>query len=402
MKKIFIIGTGAQGSIIARRLDEEPNVSEVICADYNLKTAQRLEQTLKKAKAVKADANHIEEIMKAAKGAELIVNALPPEFNPNIMEAALRGEMNYQDLASGPASDVGFVDAVKRQLALDEKFKKAGLSALINAGSAPGLTNLLARNSADKLDSCDRIEIMIYDGVWTNKFIPFWWSPETAFGDMANNPIIFENGEYKSVKPFNNPVMVDFRGLGSRRMVDHEHEEPITFGIYFRGLKYAGLKYGGPALELAESFYKIGLLGKKPIEISGTKVVPLDLVLKLTPSAPSSPDEIKVALAEGMALEEGATVVRVEGLKDGRKVRFNNYIKAPGLTEAFRKHGMSHESFLTGQSAFLFTKLFIRDKVHIKGVFPPEVLDAEIRSFYLQEASKLNITVDEIVETRLF
>lgn len=60
MKKIFIIGTGAQGSIIARRLDEEPNVSEVICADYNLKAAQRLEQTLKKAKAVKADANHRE------------------------------------------------------------------------------------------------------------------------------------------------------------------------------------------------------------------------------------------------------------------------------------------------------------------------------------------------------
>ena len=102
-----------------------------------------------------------------------------------------------------------------------------------------------------------------------------------------------------------------------------------------------------------------------------------------------------------MALEEGATLIRVQGDKDGQSVCLDNYINAPGLTESFEKYGLSHESFLTGQSAFLFTRLFVDDMIKTKGVFPPEVLDPEPRHHYLVEAAKLGITVDEIQETRL-
>ena len=35
MKKVVVIGTGAQGTAVAKRLDEEPSVGEIICADYN-------------------------------------------------------------------------------------------------------------------------------------------------------------------------------------------------------------------------------------------------------------------------------------------------------------------------------------------------------------------------------
>jgi saccharopine dehydrogenase-like NADP-dependent oxidoreductase len=305
-------------------------------------------------------------------------------------------------MASGPVADIDFVGAVKRQLALDEKFKSAGLSALINTGSAPGLVNVIARNAADKLDELESIDIYIYDGIWTNRFIPFWWSPETAFGDMAAEPIIYENGGYKQVPPFNNPEMIDFKGLGPRRMVDHEHEEPVTFGLFFKGLKRANFKYGGPACDLAESFYKMGLLGTEPVDVKGKKIVPLDLVCQLTPPAPSDPETIKAALSDGMALEEGASLIRVQGQKSGKPVCLDNYINAPGLTESFETHSITHESFLTGQSAFLFTKLFVNDKISVQGVFPPEVLDADAREYYLKEAARLGITVNEIVETRLY
>ena len=33
MKKVMVLGVGAQGSTIAKRLQEEPNVAEIICAD---------------------------------------------------------------------------------------------------------------------------------------------------------------------------------------------------------------------------------------------------------------------------------------------------------------------------------------------------------------------------------
>lgn len=401
-KTVVVMGTGAQGGTIAMRLNDEDNVERIICADYDFAAAKRYEDMLEKAEAVQVDARRPDEIVKASTGADLIVNGLPPDFNPAVMAAALGNGMHYQDMASGPVADIDFVGAIKRQLTLDEDFKKAGLSALINTGSAPGLVNVIARNAVDKLDQVESIDIYIYDGIWTNRFIPFWWSPETAFGDMAAEPISFENGKFKHVPPFNDPEMVDFRGLGPRRMVDHEHEEPVTFGLFFKGLKRANFKYGGPACNLAESFYRMGLLGTEPIDVKGNKIVPLDLVCQLTPPAPSDPDTIREALSEGMALEEGASLIRVQGLKDGKSVCLDNYINAPGLTEAFEKHGITHESFLTGQSAFLFTKLFVNDKINIKGVFPPEVLAADTRGYYLKEAAKLGITVDEITETRLY
>jgi saccharopine dehydrogenase-like NADP-dependent oxidoreductase len=125
-------------------------------------------------------------------------------------------------------------------------------------------------------------------------------------------------------------------------------------------------------------------------------------VCKLTPPAPADPESIRQALSEGMSQEEGATLVRVDGTKGGKAVRIDSYVNAPGLTEAFEKHGITHETFLTGQSAFAFSKLFVDGRIRQKGVFPPELLDLATREYYLSDLAALGISVDQIVETRLY
>lgn len=404
--KIAVCGAGAQGSIIARRLDEEAGVSALVCADYDEKAARRVAGACRKARAAQVDARDPGQVLKLARWADLLVNALPPDFNVTLMRAALEAGAHYQDLASGPVEDTDFVSAVKRQLDLDADFQKAGLAALMNTGSAPGLVSVLARNAADKLETVRRILICVYDGVWTRRFIPFWWSPQTAFGDMAAEPVNFVDGHFQVVPPYNAPEMIDFRGLGKRRLVDHEHEEPVTFGLLadraFKGCRNVGFKYGGPALELAESLYRMGLLAKRPVEVGGVQVVPLELVCRLTPPAPADPETIREALAEGMVLDEGAVLVRVEGSSGGRQTRIDSYVNSPGLVEAFEKHGVTHESFLTGQAAFMFSKLFVDGRVRQRGVFPPELLDQACRDHYLAGLARLGITVDEVVETRVF
>jgi hypothetical protein len=56
---------------------------------------------------------------------------------------------------------------------------------------------------------------------------------------------------------------------------------------------------------------------------------------------------------------------------------------------------------ITGQCAFLFSKLFINAKIDSKGVFSPEALNESARTYYLQEAAKIGITVDEVSEIHL-
>jgi saccharopine dehydrogenase-like NADP-dependent oxidoreductase len=163
--------------------------------------------------------------------------------------------------------------------------------------------------------------------------------------------------------------------------------------IYFR--------YGGPGCDLAKRFWEMGLLSSEPVEVDGVEVVPMRLISKLTPPAPKYEKEIKEVIDAGIDVEEGVFLVRVDGIKDGEKVRVDSYVNVPGLRESFERAGISHEAYLTGQCAWIFTKMLIKGEVGQKGVLPPEVLEADARAYFLKEAAALDITVDQYVERRL-
>lgn len=271
---------------------------------------------------------------------------------------------------------------------------------MVGCGSSPGLANIIARESVDKLDTCDQIGIYLYEGVWANRFTPFWWSPEVALGDMAYRTFRYENGKIVTDKPFSRPVMMKLRGIDEKvRMVDHEHDEPVTMGLLgekvLKGVKNVEFKYGGPQVELSESLYQFGLLSKEPVIVNGVDIVPMDLVIKLCPAAPKSPDEIKAILDEGLVRDEGAFLVRVDGHKDDQPIRIDAYVNAPGLIEAFESSGLSHEAFLTGQCASVFVKMMVDEAFAERGLFVPEQLHADARQYFFRELAELGITVDE-------
>lgn len=402
MKKIIVVGVGAQGSTIAKRMDEHPDVSEIICADYDRTAAEALKNSLGKARALQLDASDVGKVIDAAEGCDLIVNGLPLEFNLTVMEAALAVNASYFDMA-GPMESIGFVESYQWMFSeWHRKFKEKGLTALIGCGSSPGLANVIARESIDKLDSCDTIGIYVYEGVWTERFTPFWWSPDVALVDMGYRTFRYENGKHVTDKPFSRPVMMKLEGIEREvRMVDHEHDEPITMGLLaddvLKGVKNVDFKYGGTGVELSELLYNMGLLSQEPVTIKDTTVVPMDLVLKLCPPAPKYPDEIKAIIDAGVTKEEGAFLVRVDGQKDGSPVRIDSYVNAPGLIESFQKAGLSHEAFLTGQCAAVFVKMMVDNIFTETGVFAPEQLTVDARRYYFEELAKLGVTVSKTI-----
>ena len=406
MKKIIVVGVGAQGSTIAKRLDDHPSVAEIICADYDIRVAEKLSRSMQRASAVRLDAREVDNVIQAARGCDLVVNGLPLKYNLIIMEAALAINASYIDLA-GPMEKIGFVESYRMIFAeWHQKFKSRDLTALVGCGSSPGLANLIARESVEKLDICDHIGIYIYEGIWAKRFTPFWWSPEVAFGDMAFKTFRFENGQIVTDEPFSRPTMMKFRGIDRKIcMVDHEHDEPVTMGLLadrvLKGVKSVEFKYGGPHVELSESLYKMGLLSEKPVTVNDVEIAPLDLVLELCPPAPKFPGEIKAILDKGLLLEEGAFLVRVEGKKEDHPVTIDCYVNSPGLVEAFEKAELSHEAYLTGQCAAVFVKMMVDDAFAESGLFVPEQLPTDARQFCFRELSVLDITVDEIVERRI-
>ncbi len=404
MKKIAIFGVGAQGSTIARRMDEQPNVSDIICADYDRSAAEELSKSLNKAKPLQLDASNVKKVIEAAEGCDLVVNGLPLAYDLIVMEAALAVNASYMDMA-GPMEDIGFVESYQLIFSeWHEKFKKKGLTAIVGCGSSPGLANIMVRESVDKLDACDTIGIYVFEGVWTEKFTPFWWSPEVALSDMGFRTFRYENGKHVTDEPFSRPVMMKLRGIDREvRMVDHEHDEPVTMGLLadnvLKGVNNVDFKYGGCGVELSELLYNMGLLSKEPVTVKGTRIVPMDLVLKLCPPAPKYPEEIKAIIDDGVVVEEGAFLVRVEGTKDNKPISIDCYANAPGLVESFEKSGLSHETYLTGQCGAVFVKMLVDDAFTEKGLFAPEQFDADARRYCFDELAKLDITIDESIES---
>ncbi|MDC7124749.1 MAG: saccharopine dehydrogenase NADP-binding domain-containing protein, partial [Spirochaetales bacterium] len=404
MKKLLILGSGAQGSTVAKRMDEEPNVSEIICADYDEHAVNDLSSQLKKGKPLQIDATKIENIVKAAEGVDLIVNALPMAFARTVIEAALQAKTNYQDFAAGDDPSIDWVDGIKQMLnETSEKFKAIGKTAIISTGSAPGIICVAARDAVRYLDSCETINMFVWEGVKSKRFIPFWWSPEVAYADMADDAFPFINGEITASSPFELPVTREIKGTGRTiRFVEHAHDETVLMGLnsanFFKGVKNVYFKYGGYGIDFAENLYRMGMLSEEAVDLNGQMVVPRQLALKLTPPAPKYHDEIKEILDDGLVDDSGAMIIEAFGEKDGKKVRVETYVNSLGCVDAFKKSGLTGETYFTGQGGSLFTKLFVNDKITQKGLISSDMLDYEQVDYYLAEAAKLEITLDTIVE----
>jgi saccharopine dehydrogenase-like NADP-dependent oxidoreductase len=415
MKKILVLGTGSQGSTVAQRLDEEPNVTEIICADYDEKTAQNLAKKLKKARGIKVDGSKVEEIVKIAQGVDLIVNALPLKYGKQVLEAALAVKANYQDFASGTNilesyeefSQEGWVEGIRFMYEdYGKRFAEIGRTALTATGSAPGLLCVIARRAVRELDTCDTINMLVYEGPEAVRFMPYWWSPQDALHDMSDPGIAYENGKFVETEAFGGVAVRKFKGMDREAvMYEHQHDEPVHMGInaekYFKGAKNIYFKYGGVGMTFARPLYRAGLLSKKEVEIDGQKVIPFNLILAHIPAPPKSREEVKAIIDEGMVADEGAFAVEAFGMKDGKKVFVDAQLSAPGFVESFELAGLTAEMYLTGQCGYLFTKMFVEGKFTQHGLISTDMLTEEQNDYYLECAAKLHITLDvEVKEVK--
>jgi len=391
--KILIVGAGAQGSVIATEIVKSPIVSEVRVSDIDLKKAERVAERLKsdKVRTLRVDANKVEDVKRAARDVNVIVNTTTwnAKFNSNIMEAALNVRAHYQDLASYPP----------QQLALSDRWKEAGLTALIDTGVSPGFTNVLAAQAADKLDRVAEIRIRLWGAVESEELVSMW-SPETAWGDMAAEPIVYEDGKYKEVPPFSGEEEYAFPDpIGPQTVYMHSHEEPETLPRFIgKGVRYVDFKMGGPDFPLAKTIVEFGLLSDKPINVKGVKVAPRDVFLALVPQTPSMEKMEGMIKAERISMR-GCVAVDVKGQKEDAKMRYILYSSFPDIQELMmRMPGANPVAYVTSVPASTFTKMLAKEEIKTRGVVPPEALESTVRQEFLAELAEKGITVHEKVE----
>ncbi|KXB05463.1 hypothetical protein AKJ50_00930 [candidate division MSBL1 archaeon SCGC-AAA382A13] len=391
-RKALIIGAGAQGSVIATNLAECSYVSEIVLSDIYLEKAKKTANRLNNEKIFtsKVDANDVKDIKKASKEMDLVINATTwnPEFNLNIMEACKENNAHYQDMASEPC----------RQLKLDDEWKKTGLTALIDTGIAPGFSNVLVAEGADKFGSVDEVRIRLYAEGETEKPVSLW-SPETAWEDMVRETIMYIDGDFKDVPPFSGEETYEFPDLGPKTVYYHSHEEPKTLPKFIdKGLNYLDFKMGGTEFPIAKAFYEFGLFGEEPIDVKGVKVAPRDVLLELVPPTPSM-EEIEEMVKNREISFKGCLLVEVKGEIKGKEKRYIRYLQPPTIEQISKiMPGANPVAYGTSMPASMFARLILKGKIKTRGVIPPEALESKVRKEFLEKLEDKYMGTEEKIE----
>jgi len=337
VKKVLVLGAGAQGGPCASILAREKDVSEIVLGDIDVGLAQKVKEKIgsNKITSVKLDAGNIEDIERAASGADVIINLTLTAFDMNIMQAALKSGAHYVDTSFGEPSllDIRARDNIlaevieKRPLAFDNDFKKAGLTALVGCGASPGLMNILAKYLCDKLDRVDGIDIRLGGRLLESakEVVSAWeptWSPFRALWGYAVEPTMFEDGKYKKYPIFAPAGEYDLpEPVGKMTLVYHQHQEPITLPHFIgKGIKYCYFKY--PIDSIAGAFVKMGFHSAEPIDVKGAKVAPNDVLMKLVRhpvNAFFSENENSVRQPPQFAF---AGEIEVKGAKSGQEMTY--------------------------------------------------------------------------------
>ncbi len=381
--KVLVMGTGAQGRVLAYLFDKDNDVDEIHWAGRRPHVVEEYCKKLEKAKPFKANATNVDEMVEAAKGVDVLINAVVPELNLYVLDAALKAGVHYIDMAFGPP-----YENLDKELEKSEDFKKKDLVAVTSAGLTPGTTNILAAYAADNMDSVELIKIV--DAEWVDADIPIsTWSPETFLADCLM-PAFLYDGELKQVPPFSEFEVIDFPEIGPQNVCHHAHEEVVTLWRFIgKPVKRVEFKIAG--VDLIYQLYKLGLLNKEKIKVGDVEVSPLDVYLSVVPRPPT-PEQLKKWVEKGLLRDaKEVCLVKTTGYKGDQFLDYTFYTFSPPFKELLEKcPPANHSSYLVSTSAYILAKMIYNGDLKTKGVVVPEALTREEREVYIKMNGKLD------------
>lgn len=339
------------GSVMSADLSSDPDF-QVTVADARpeaLELAWR--RSGGRVKTLHLDLSDTRALAKAIEPFDIVLGALASAIGFQTLRTVIEACKNYADISFMPE------DALE----LDELAKKNGVTAVVDCGVAPGMSNLLAGYAVSLLDSTDNIEIYV-GGLPRERRWPFEYKAGFAPSDVIEEytrPVrIVENGRTVIREALTEPELLDFPGIGSLEAVNTDGLRSLADTLSVPSMKEKTLRYPGH-YELMRVLRSIGLFSKEPIDVNGVSVRPLDVVSKLMfpmwTYQPGEPD---------------LTVMRVlaDGVKNGRRVRLSWDL----LDHLDPVTGFTSMSRTTAFPCAILARHIASGRLAARGVLPPE------------------------------
>ena len=379
MGKCLIIGCGGVAGVAIHKCCQNDTVFEgIMIASRTKSKCDKIKSEIEaagKSKTVietaQVNADNAEELIALINSykPDVVLNLALPYQDLTIMEACLATGTNYVDTANYEPPETAKFE-YKWQWAYREKFKEAGITALLGSGFDPGVTGVFcAYAQKHYFDEINYIDILDCNG--GDHGYPFAtnFNPEINIREVSANGSYWENGGWVETKPMEIKRVYNFDGVGEKDMYLLHHEELESLALNIKGIKRIRffMTFGQSYLTHLKCLENVGMTSIEPIEYQGMQIVPLQFLKAVLPDPASLGPRTKGKTNIGCIMQ---------GKKDGKDVKYYVY-NICDHQECYREVGSQAISYTTGVPAMIGAMLLMNGTWKGAGVYNIEEFDPD-------------------------
>lgn len=376
MAKIMVIGCGGVASVAIHKICQNSEAFQELCIASRTKSkcdalAAKLSGSAVKITTAGVDADNVEELTALITRVhpDVVLNLALPYQDLHIMDACLAARVSYVDTANYEPEDTAKFE-YKWQWAYRDRFREAGIMALLGSGFDPGVTGVFsAYAQKHQFDEIHDIDILDCNG--GDHGYPFAtnFNPEINIREVSAKGSYWQDGHWVETEPMEIKRGYDFKDVGRKDMYLLHHEELESLALNINGIRRIRffMTFGQSYLNHLRCLQDVGMTSIVPIEYEGKQIVPLQFLRAVLPDpATLGPRTV------------GKTNIGCifHGVKDGKEKAYSLY-NICDHQECYREVGSQAISYTTGVPAMIGAMLVADGRWFRPGVFNIEELDPD-------------------------
>ncbi len=361
MSTVLVIGAGGVSSVCVHKMGMNAGIfsdihlasrtkskCDAIAASVKERTGQDVATYEIDAEEVPAMVNLIRKVQPS-----LVVNLALPYQDLPIMDACLETGVHYLDTANYEPKDEARFE-YHWQWAYHDRFKEAGIMALLGSGFDPGVTSVFTMwLKKHKLKTIRQLDILDCNGGDHGQAFATNFNPEINIREITANARHWENGEFIETPALSTSVEFDFDQVGPKNMYMMYHEELESLSKFIPELERARfwMTFGDEYIKHLTVLQNVGMTGIEPIKYQGQDIIPLQFLAAVLPK----PETLGETTTGNTNIGVIATGDALDG--SGEKTFYINNICSHEA--AFEETGNQGVSYTTGVPAMIGSAMML-------------------------------------------
>ena len=374
MGRVLIIGAGGVGTVVAHKVAQNADVfTDIMIASRTKEKCDKIVEAIgnPNIKTAKVDADNVEELVALFNNfkPEMVINVALPYQDLTIMEACLKAGVNYLDTANYEPKDEAHFE-YSWQWAYHDRFKEAGLTAILGCGFDPGVSGIYTAYAAKHyFDEIQYLDIVDCNAGNHHKAFATNFNPEINIREVSAKGSYWEDGHWVETEPMEIKRVYNFPEVGEKDMYLLHHEEIESLALNIPGIKRIRffMTFGQSYLTHLKCLENVGMTSIEPIMYEGKEIIPLQFLKAVLPDPAS--------LGPRTVGKTNIGCIFI-GKKDGKEKKLYIY-NVCDHQECYKEVGSQAISYTTGVPAMIGAMMIMNGTWNKAGVYNIEEFDPD-------------------------